>query len=74
MLSKILIKFISKYQKAGGGSRLLLVDCNFVPTCSEYFKQSLSKYGIFKGVKLGFARIRRCKKSSTLTKIEDPMI
>ena len=35
--------------------------CRFTPTCSEYTKQSIEKYGIFKGSWLGIKRISRCR-------------
>jgi putative membrane protein insertion efficiency factor len=34
--------------------------CRFTPTCSEYTKQSLEKYGLIKGSFLGIKRILRC--------------
>jgi hypothetical protein len=34
--------------------------CVFYPTCSEYTKQAINKYGILKGILLGFLRILRC--------------
>jgi len=34
--------------------------CRFHPTCSEYAKQSILKYGIFKGGFKGAYRILRC--------------
>jgi putative membrane protein insertion efficiency factor len=34
--------------------------CVFFPTCSEYTKQSIIKYGILKGIFLGIRRILRC--------------
>lgn len=34
--------------------------CHFYPTCSEYTKQVILKFGIFKGILLGFYRILRC--------------
>lgn len=34
--------------------------CVFYPTCSEYTKQAIIKYGFFKGIYLGFLRILRC--------------
>ena len=36
------------------------IKCKFYPTCSEYTKQAINKYGIFKGLLLGFFRILRC--------------
>ena len=57
-LKTFLIKLISLYQKyisPLGRSR-----CVFYPTCSEYTKQAVEKYGIPKGFYLGFLRILRC--------------
>lgn len=34
--------------------------CRFEPTCSEYTIEALNKYGLKKGLKLGFKRILRC--------------
>ena len=34
--------------------------CMFYPSCSEYSKQAIKKYGIFKGTYLGIKRILRC--------------
>lgn len=34
--------------------------CKFYPSCSDYTKQAIEKYGIFKGVYLGIKRIIRC--------------
>ena len=34
--------------------------CVFYPTCSEYTKEAVHKYGTIKGIRLGFFRILRC--------------
>jgi hypothetical protein len=34
--------------------------CVFYPSCSEYTKEAVIKYGVFRGVYLGFLRILRC--------------
>ena len=34
--------------------------CKYYPTCSEYTKQAIEKYGILKGSFLGAKRILRC--------------
>jgi putative membrane protein insertion efficiency factor len=34
--------------------------CRYTPTCSEYTKQALAKYGLFKGSLMGMYRIVRC--------------
>lgn len=41
-------------------SPLLPSTCRFSPTCSEYSKQSLIKYGLIKGSILSFKRILKC--------------
>ena len=35
--------------------------CRFLPTCSEYTKQSIVKYGLVRGVYMGIKRISRCR-------------
>ena len=34
--------------------------CRFTPTCSEYTKQAIEKYGVIKGIWLGIKRISKC--------------
>ena len=36
------------------------VGCKYYPTCSEYTKQAIEKYGFLKGIFLGFIRILKC--------------
>lgn len=54
---RIIIFLINIYQKF---SRLTPSVCRFYPTCSEYTKQAVLKYGILKGGWLGIKRIARC--------------
>jgi uncharacterized protein len=35
--------------------------CRFEPTCSEYTKQAVEKYGALKGTWMGIRRILRCQ-------------
>lgn len=35
--------------------------CRFVPSCSEYTRQSIEKYGAVRGMVLGARRILRCR-------------
>ena len=35
--------------------------CRFVPTCSQYAKEAISKYGAWHGTKLAIKRIFRCR-------------
>ena len=34
--------------------------CKYYPTCSEYTRQAVDKYGIIKGSLLGIKRILKC--------------
>ena len=60
-MKKILIKLIDFYKKH---ISLWLenrgVHCKYEPTCSEYTKQAILKYGAIKGSFLGFKRLLRC--------------
>ena len=40
--------------------KILLKIIEFYPTCSEYTKQAIEKYGALKGTILGIHRILRC--------------
>lgn len=34
--------------------------CRHYPTCSQYTKEALAKYGLVKGLFLGFKRVLKC--------------
>ncbi|UCD83667.1 MAG: membrane protein insertion efficiency factor YidD [Deltaproteobacteria bacterium] len=55
---KILIGVIGFYQRFI--SPLLPPSCRFTPTCSEYSRQALEKYGLGKGLWLSLKRILHC--------------
>lgn len=55
----ILLMSIFAYQKFA--PKMLRASCLFQPSCSEYMKQSIIRYGVFKGVKKGYKRIKRCR-------------
>ena len=57
-MRKIVIFLIKFYQKAI--SPFLGRTCRFYPTCSEYTKQAVEKYGALKGLYLGLIRILKC--------------
>ena len=60
-MKKILIWLIKQYQNHI--SKWLTsrnINCKFYPTCSEYTKQAIEKYGAGKGLLLGIKRILRC--------------
>ena len=58
ILVKLLTYLITAYQYLI--SPVLPHSCRFHPTCSEYTKQALLKYGVIKGLWLGIKRILRC--------------
>jgi putative membrane protein insertion efficiency factor len=41
-------------------SKTLPSSCRFLPTCSQYTYEAISKYGFFKGGWLGARRLARC--------------
>lgn len=56
-LKNFLVWLISFYQKI---FFLKKPSCVFYPTCSQYTKQAILKYGALRGVYLGVRRIFRC--------------
>ena len=59
-MKKICIYLIEWYQKNISKLKSENIKCKFYPTCSEYTKQAIEKYGILKGIALGMWRILRC--------------
>lgn len=60
-MKKILIKIINLYQRhISVWLDSKNIKCKFYPTCSEYTKQAIQKYGVLKGIFLGIYRILRC--------------
>jgi putative membrane protein insertion efficiency factor len=55
---KLLVKMIRFYQLAI--SPRIGSHCKYYPTCSEYTRQAVDKYGIIKGSLLGIIRILKC--------------
>ena len=58
IFSKIIIKIIKFYQYVL--SPYLGNNCRYIPTCSEYFIDSLKEFGFLKGSFLGLKRILSC--------------
>ena len=57
-IRKIFILPIIFYQRVI--SPFLPISCRYTPTCSEYTKQSIIKFGIIKGLFMGIKRISKC--------------
>lgn len=56
-MKRIALWLIKIYQSV---SKYTPKNCRFYPTCSEYTKQAIIKYGFLKGTWLGIKRICRC--------------
>jgi len=41
-------------------SPMLPSACRFYPTCSEYMRQAVEKYGVRRGVWMGTKRLAKC--------------
>ena len=56
-MKKLILFLISIYQKI---SKYTPAVCRFTPTCSEYTRQAIVKYGVLKGLWLGVKRVCKC--------------
>ena len=56
-MKKVLLKIIDMYQKLPLNSHS---KCKYYPTCSNYAKEAINKYGSFKGLILSIKRIFKC--------------
>ena len=74
MLKRSIIQLIEKYQNRGGGKVLFGIDCNYSPSCSEYMKICINKYGLLLGIYKGINRIIRCNNSDLVDTIIDEPI
>ncbi len=57
-LGKLLAIAVKLYQLLL--SPILPNTCRFYPSCSEYSREALTKYGIWRGTRMTFGRIWRC--------------
>ncbi|HOU35839.1 MAG TPA: membrane protein insertion efficiency factor YidD [Candidatus Omnitrophota bacterium] len=58
LVVNILVAAITAYQKYG--RTLFPQCCRYQPTCSEYAKQALQRYGAVKGAYKAALRLMRC--------------
>lgn len=57
-MKQVVLWSILLYQKAV--SPFLPTSCRYLPTCSHYSQDAVTKYGILKGSWLGAKRLARC--------------
>lgn len=58
VVRRSLVAVIRMYQRFL--SPLFPPSCRFHPTCSEYTRQAIIKYGALKGIAMGVVRISKC--------------
>lgn len=60
-MKKLLIKLIEKYKKyLSPIIKATGTNCKYYPSCSEYMKQAIEKYGCLLGILKGIKRILKC--------------
>ncbi|MFA5749782.1 MAG: membrane protein insertion efficiency factor YidD [Candidatus Shapirobacteria bacterium] len=56
-MKKIVLKLLVFYKKHISIGE----NCRFIPNCSEYTYEAVKKYGVVKGLWVGFKRVLRCR-------------
>lgn len=60
-MKKLILYFIKLYKKfISPIFKFMGIECKYYPTCSEYTKMAIEKYGCIKGIILGIKRIIKC--------------
>jgi len=57
-MKKLALALIKLYQTAL--SPFMMKSCRFIPTCSDYTYEAITRYGAVKGTWLGIKRLARC--------------
>ncbi|MDO5022675.1 MAG: membrane protein insertion efficiency factor YidD [Eubacteriales bacterium] len=57
-MRKLLLKLLSFYKKSI--SPYLPDSCRFTPTCSEYMREAVERFGAGRGFWMGLKRLLRC--------------
>lgn len=72
MLTRFVLWLIGRYRATGGGMRWFGVDCNFEPSCSAYAQAVIGEFGLWRGLRLTFNRLRRCNRADAVCKCLEP--
>jgi putative membrane protein insertion efficiency factor len=57
-MRELALQMIKLYQETL--SRVMPSSCRFMPTCSQYTYEAISRFGVLKGCWLGARRLARC--------------
>jgi uncharacterized protein len=57
-MTRFVLAFIRAYQLAL--SPFFGNHCRFAPTCSEYARLAIERYGVIKGIRLALVRVAKC--------------
>ena len=57
-MTSVLVVLVRAYQRLV--SPLFPTSCRYVPSCSEYAAQALTRHGLVRGAGLSLARLLRC--------------
>ncbi len=74
LMQKFIVRMIDAHQAKHAGMGVYRVECNFEPSCSEYTKQAVLRYGAIRGSVLGIKRIRRCSDRDQVGTRADPLM
>ena len=58
-MKRVLILLLAGYKR--GVSPWLPPSCRFHPTCSDYAREALERYGVARGLWLALGRLLRCQ-------------
>jgi putative membrane protein insertion efficiency factor len=65
MFKRVAVQLLNVYQRY---IRIMVpCSCRFLPSCSEYTKQAILKYGFFQGILKGAKRLSMCHPFSQKT-------
>ncbi|HEX8845730.1 MAG TPA: membrane protein insertion efficiency factor YidD [Pyrinomonadaceae bacterium] len=57
-VSAVLVSLLKFYKRVL--SPLLPASCRFIPTCSDYSREAIERYGALRGIWMSLRRLLRC--------------